>query len=94
MNTMKSLMQITLVGIAVPLAMWILSGLIFLIFQCEGGGVGANPRCSFVPTSVANLIGDLYYLSMLAAVLVTPISTVAYLLLNVVWWFIKPRKPG
>ena len=91
---MKTLMQITLGGIAIPLAAWIITGFIFLLFQCEGGGVGANPRCSFVPTSVANLIGDFYFLSMLAAVTITPISTVAYLLLNVVWWFIKPRKPS
>ncbi|MFA6904108.1 MAG: hypothetical protein WC236_13615 [Gallionellaceae bacterium] len=91
---MKSLMQITLAGIVIPLAAWILTGLIFLLFQCEGGGVGANPRCYFVPTSIANLIGNYYFLSMVAASIITPISTVAYLLLNVVWWFIKPRKPS
>jgi hypothetical protein len=91
---MKSWMEITLVGILLPLAAWLLSGLIFLFFQCEGGGVGANPHCSFVSASIAAEIGKFYYLSMMFAVTVTPISTVAYLLLNVVWWIKKPKKPS
>ena len=91
---MKSWMEITLAGILLPLAVWLLSGLIFLLFQCEGGGVGADPHCKFVSTSIAAEIGKGYFLSMMLAVTITPISAVAYLLLNVVWWIKKPKRPS
>lgn len=91
---MKSLMEITLVGILLPLGSWLLSALIFLLFQCQGGGVGADPHCVFVPTNIAMEIGKFYYGSMMVAVTITPISTVAYLLLNVVWWIKKPKRPS
>ena len=91
---MNSWMEITLVGILLPLAAWLLSGLIFLLFQCGGGGFGADPHCSFVSASIAAEIGKFYWLSMIFAVTVTPISTVAYLLLNVVWWVKKPKRPS
>lgn len=84
-------MEISLAGILFPLGSWLSSALIFMLFQCNGGGVGADPQCAFVPVNVAAQIGQFYYLSMMAAVAITPVSTVVYLLLNIVCWFIKPK---
>ena len=87
-------MEITLAGILLPLGAWLLSFIIYLLFQCGGGGVGASPRCELASPEIATQIGYFYFLSTMAAVLITPVSTVAYLLLNVIWWVIKPKRPN
>jgi hypothetical protein len=85
-------MEITLAGILLPLGAWFLSGFIFLLFQCEGSGA-VTPRCAFVSSEIASQIGFFYFTSMMAVFFITPVSTVAYLLLNVIWRVIKPKQP-